>query len=336
MRVGQNPLKEAQKPIDRPESITVGVLNFIPDQSGYFRGQLDSLKLCLASLRAHADRPFDLLVVDNGSCAEVRGYVVEELQAGRIDMLILNKRNLGKMNAQMQILHATSASLIFYSDGDIYYRPGWMQAHLEVLNAFPEVGLVGGIPLRNQANCHTESTRRWADNKTDKVHLEKGNLIPEEWTRDFLRSVGEERFIENWIQNEDWRMTRQGVIAYIGASHMQFLIPRNAINAIPQRRFSQALNTEEDQHLDYSIEEAGFLRLSAAEPLVYHIGNTISEPWLVDQYLRLVNRPHTVSRPAQGKSQREQHPHWFWGRWKILRALKAIYLWAFMRYYENT
>jgi glycosyltransferase involved in cell wall biosynthesis len=335
MRLGQNPLKETEDSINAPRAITVGVLNFIPDQVGYFQGQFDSLKLCLSSIRAHAELPFNLLVVDNGSCLPVRSYLTAELEAGRIDHLILNQNNIGKANAQLQILRAAQGDLVFYSDGDIYYRSGWMKPHLAILEAFPEAGMVGGIPLRNQADFHTETTRRWAEKQSEGMRVEKGNLIPDEWTREFLRSVGDERFIENWIRNEDWRISRQSITAYVGASHMQFLIPRSAIEAIPPKRFTKALSTDDDQHLDNSLEKSGFLRLSVDVPLVYHIGNTISEPWLVDEYERLMNHCPADVQLAQGRLSPGRQVHWFWGRWRVLRCLKALYLWAFKKFYEN-
>jgi glycosyltransferase involved in cell wall biosynthesis len=329
MRIGENPLKSTQKQIEPPAEMTVGVLNCIPDQSGYFRGQFDSLKLCLASLRASADHPFDLLVVDNGSCREVRDYLLAELDAGRISYLILNPRNVGKANAMFQILRAAPGEYVFYTDGDIYFRPGWMQAHLDVLAAFPEAGLVGGIPLRNNADFHTASTRRWVEEHPADLQLERGDLIPEAWTREFLRSVGDEAYIENWIHNEDWRVTRAGVAAYIGASHMQFLIPRAAIENIRHRRFGFALHTEDDQYFDSAIESGGFLRLSIAWPAVYHIGNRLTEPWLVEEYRRLVQEvPSPLPTPAARR-------HWFWGRGRMRRVLKAVHEWAFKKYYQD-
>jgi glycosyltransferase involved in cell wall biosynthesis len=337
MRIGENPLKLIKKQIEPPAEITVGVLNYIPEHSGYYRGQFDSLKLCLASIRATADHPFDLLVLDNGSCPEVRDYLVAELDAGGISYLILNQHNVGKGNALFQILHAAPGDYVFYNDGDIYYRPGWIKAHLDVLDAFPEAGMVGGIPLRNIADFHTASTRRWAEDHQADLGLEKGDLIPEPWTREFLHSVGDERYFENWIHNEDWRMNRNGIKAYIGASHMQFLIPRRVIEKIPYRRFNLALHTTETQYFDNIIDDGGFLRLSIDWPSVYHIGNRLTEEWLIDEYRRLVLEAPTVTVPAQAlqlqnmKSKR----HWFWGRGRVRIALKAVYEWTFNKYYQD-
>lgn len=330
MRYGKNPLKEQEKTVEPPAGITVGVLNHIPDQAGYFRGQLDSLKLCLASIRHHADQPVDLLVVDNGSCTEVRSYLQDELASGNIDYLILNRRNIGKANAKFQILRAAPGDLVFYTDGDIYYRPGWVEAHLRILKAFPNVGLVGGVPLRNVAEFHTAGTLRWVEQNRDKLSYEKGDLIPEEWTREFLRSVNQERYIENWQHLEDCRVTYNGVTAYVGASHMQYLMSRKVIRQLPHQRFGLALNTTETQVFDRAIEDAGLLRLSTERPFVYHIGNVISEDWLLEEFKRLVQE--SPARPNIRTST--QRRHWFWGRSKVRRVFRLIHEWAFDMYYR--
>lgn len=336
MRYGQNPLKEQEKPVKPPAAITVGVLNYIPNQVGYFRGQLDSLKLCLASIRHHADQPVDLLVVDNGSCDEVRAYLQDELASGNIDYLILNSHNLGKANGKLQILRSAPGDLVFYSDGDIYYRPGWVQAHLDVLKAFPNVGLVGGVPLRIQADYYTLGTLHWVEGNETQLSVERGDLIPEEWTRAFLKSVGVpdrdfEKYFEKWRDLKDCRVTSNGVTAYVGASHAQYLTSREVIARLPHQRFGLALNTTDDQVFDRAIEDAGLLRLSTDRPFVYHIGNTISEDWLVDEFKRLMQQsPVQLNRPASTKRR-----HWFWGRSKVRSVFRRVYEWAFDMYYQN-
>jgi len=336
MRYGQNPLKEQEKRVEPPAAITVGVLNHIPAQTGYFRGQLDSLKLCLASIRHHADQPIDLLVVDNGSCAEVQAYLQGELAAGRIDYLILNRRNMGKANAVFQILRAAPGDLVFYSDGDIYYKPGWVQAHLDVLRAFPRAGLIGGIPLRIQADYYTAGTLRWVAENQTRLTVERGDLIPEEWTRAFLKSVGvPERdfagYFAKWRPLQDCRVTAGGVTAYVGASHAQFLTSRQVIERLPHRRFGLALNTTEDQVLDRAIEDAGWLRLSTERPFVYHIGNVISEDWLREEFKRLVqDSPAQWHGPAPARRR-----HWFWGHSRVRLVFRRIHEWAFDMYYQN-
>jgi hypothetical protein len=65
-----------------PERITVALLNYIPFLSGFYAETLDVLKVSLESMRKDAGLPFDLMVFDNGSCAEVRDFLVKEKEEG--------------------------------------------------------------------------------------------------------------------------------------------------------------------------------------------------------------------------------------------------------------
>jgi len=81
MRIGQNPAKSV-KTVVKPERITVAVLNYIPFLSGYYADMMDVLSTSLTSIRESADLPFDLMVFDNGSCEEVKDYLLAEQSAG--------------------------------------------------------------------------------------------------------------------------------------------------------------------------------------------------------------------------------------------------------------
>src|SRR4051794_22873204 len=122
MRLGENPIKKLKLEAEPPAAVTVGVLNSIPELSGYHEGALDVLKLCVASIRAHASEPIDVLVVDNGSCESVRDALVALESDGAIDVLLLNSRNIGKANALQQILGSALGDVIVYADGDVYFH----------------------------------------------------------------------------------------------------------------------------------------------------------------------------------------------------------------------
>lgn len=335
MRIGQNPLKTEEVRISPPAPVTIGVLNYIPDQVGYFKNQLDVLRLCVRSIRANADREVDILVVDNGSCEAVVDHLRAELAAGVVDHLILNRRNIGKGNAMMQILRSALGDYIFYTDGDIFFKEGWVSAHIEILKAFPAVGVVGGIPLRNHADSkYAQRARSWiADNFDGQVEI--GDLIPEEWTVEFLRSLGVsspklEAQLSELNQLQDCRLTHNERTAFLGASHMQFLISRETIEKIPNYRFGYALHTEDDDLVDHSIDTLGLLRLSTAHPMVYHMGNKLTEGWLTEEYNRLVG-PTQRLMPSKVGVRR----HWFWGRGRVRKIVKGSYQWLFDKYYRD-
>src|SRR5512139_936818 len=94
MRIGSHPLKKTAK-MDPPKDITVQMVTFIPFLSGYFEQSLDVLRTSLESLWDNTDLPFDLMIFDNGSCAEVREYLLEQQRQHKIQFLFLSDTNVG-------------------------------------------------------------------------------------------------------------------------------------------------------------------------------------------------------------------------------------------------
>lgn len=115
MRVGQNPAKFV-KEVAKPARVTVAVLNYIPFLSGFYAQALDVLKVSLNSLCQNTPEEHDLLVFDNGSCAEVQDYLLAERRAGHIQYLLLSEKNLGKGGAWNMILAGAPGEIIAYAD----------------------------------------------------------------------------------------------------------------------------------------------------------------------------------------------------------------------------
>ena len=83
MRVGQNPARFVEN-VAQPADITVAVVNCIPLLSGYFASSLEVLKVVVESLHASREEqhPYDVMVFDNRSCAEVRAFLQESYEQG--------------------------------------------------------------------------------------------------------------------------------------------------------------------------------------------------------------------------------------------------------------
>ena len=336
MRQGSSPLKRSG-PIKSAADVSICVMNSIPDTEGYFAQALDVLKLSLASIRDHADREFDLLLVDNGSCQTVVEFLQGELAAGRIDHLILNRRNIGAGNGLLQLLRIAPGRYIFFSDGDIYYRPGWMETQLRVMKTFPRVGVVGGVPVRGMENKHTHSTTQWAEENPE-VDSQRGNLIPREILDEFWKSVGlldneghegGTTLLEARELQSDLLLSLQNVSAFVGTSHMQYLVSREAIESLSMRWADKAMMSK-GETVDRPLDESGFLRLSTPEACVYHIGNVITEDWLLQEFRRL------VSSAVPGRQDQRTRSSWFWRQRLVRQALRRIYTWSFNRFLGNS
>lgn len=272
MRLGQNPAKSIES-VPQPHKVTAAVVVYIPFLGGYYARSLDVLKACLGSLWAHTPEPYDLLVFDNASCAEVRAYLTEAHQQGRIRYLVLSEHNVGKGGAWNMIFQGAPGEYIAYADSDILFRPGWLGESLKILQAFPEAGMVTARPMRTPAALYS-STLEWAQSAAG-VQVENGSFIPWEVYREHVLSLGtgEQQAREWYDSRTDWKITRQGTSAYIGAAHFQFTARKAALQ--PFLPFNMDRPMGQVRSLDEQINAAGMLRLSTCQPLVKHLGNQI-------------------------------------------------------------
>src|SRR5512140_3240581 len=272
MRKGQNPAKFV-KDVARPERITVALLNYIPFLSGFYAETLDVLKACLQSIRNNPGLPFDLMVFDNGSCAEVRDFLVKEKEAGRIQYLILSEKNVGKGGAWNVILAGAPGEIIAYTDSDVLFSPGWLSRSVEVLETYPNVGMVTARPFRTPTEFYT-STLEWA-RKEGALQEDKSQFIPWETFLEFNLSLGqtEEENRKVYAETRDWVMSCNGVTALAGASHWQFTAYKSTLQKFLP--FDMAKPMGQVRQLDQRMNDAGLLRLMVPEPLAMNMSNTL-------------------------------------------------------------
>jgi len=305
MRIGQNPAKSS-KTVDKPERITVAVLNYIPFLSGFYAEVLDVLKISLESLYQNTTVAHDLLVFDNGSCREVQDYLLEEHLSGRIQYLILSEKNLGKGGAWDIIFPAAPGEVIAYSDSDALFSPGWLEASLEILNTYPNVGMVTSRPFRTREELMS-GTLDWARSDPE-AQLAEGQLLPWSTFLEFNLSLGaaEDDIRKTYNETRDFQVTYRGVTAQIGASHWQFVAHKYVLLKFTPFQMDRPMG--QVLRLDEAMNAAGYLRLMPAQPYVMNMSNT------VPQQLRKNDR----KEPAA--------PRGFWRGLLNLAPVKALFL----------
>lgn len=324
MRKGQNPAKFVRD-VARPQRITAAMLTYAPFLSGFYAETLEVLKVSLASMRQEAGLPFDLLVFDNGSCAEVRDYLIQEKEAGRIQYLMLSEKNIGKGGAWNIILAGAPGEIIAYADSDVLFYPTWLSRSVEILEAFPNVGMVTARPFRTPPEFYS-ATLAWA---RENAILEQGQFIPWQTFLEFNLSLGqtEEENKKVYAETSDWRITfrpEQGtsqskaIVAYAGASHWQFTAYKSTLQQFLPFDMDKPMG--QVRQLDKRMNDAGLLRLMVSDPLAMNMSNTLG-------YLRgELGKSSPRRQPALRKRLLELAP--------IKKVLLAIYNKIFVWYYS--
>jgi glycosyltransferase involved in cell wall biosynthesis len=270
MRVGQNPAKFVSV-VGRPQRVTAAVLSYIPFLSGFYAETLDVLRVCLESLSRDPGLPLDLLVFDNGSCSEARQFLLGERDAGRIQYLVLSEKNLGKGGAWNFIMGGAPGEIIAYCDSDVLFSAGWLKRSVEILEAFPNVGMVTARPFRTPPELYAR-TLTWA---REHAKLESGQFIPWDTFLEFNLSLGqtEEENRAVYANTRDWRLTYEGHTALVGASHWQFVAYKSTLQRFLPFEMERPMG--EVRQLDRRMDEAGLLRLMVPEPLAMNMSNTL-------------------------------------------------------------
>lgn len=320
-RYGMNPARDKTTAY-QPSRVTAAVMSYIPNLEGYFTHRLDVLKMCLESLIATLDGKADIMVMNNGSCPEVRDYLVQQLDAGRIDALIHSARNLGVIGGFKVLFHAAPGEVIAYCDDDVFYYPGWLEAHLAILDTYPGVGMVSGAPVGYSSEEAVKAVESFIGANSPDLEVTTRERIPD-WESSWAISTG--RSVADHlqaVQGTPHRLLRyQGVEAVLSAKHFQFVTPKKVICGAFDPRWTGSL-MDGLTELDRSVDDLGFLRLTTPERYARHIGNALS-----DDIVEEAQKYHY--QVAGDVPVVDVHEHWILKIPGSGRILWPLYRWLF-------
>lgn len=112
--------------------------------------QLEYTKACLASIAANTPESYELILIDNGSTDGTVAWLREQISSDSRIRLIENTENRGFAAGCNQGINAAQGEFLLLLNNDTVVTPGWLTGMKELLNRYPDVGIVG--PMTNSAS----------------------------------------------------------------------------------------------------------------------------------------------------------------------------------------
>lgn len=319
MRVGRNPFKgesgEGKAYIGK--RVTVTMLTCIPNFSGYYRERFELLKLSLKSLIEHTPSDLaDLMVFDNGSCDEVREYLQELLNEGKLTFLFQSNHNLGLNGALNRIYASNQSPYLACSDDDVFYHPHWLEKALEIHENFPAIGLVTCSPTKMKFREHHDFAQSLAKEYPEQVTaIDAPDKWKKEWDDIFLQSIGDQSVHTEFEEMNVPVFSAHGIECFPLSTHFQYMLSKSAIDClypypVGDLMSSSYTNTDFDLRyiLDKKLDDNRFAKVSTVGLFTEHLGNVWSEraELLKNQYGFDLNLKTNIHRSSAAVSWKQR------------------------------
>jgi len=248
---------------------------YIPNLENYYSGAFDSLKLCIHSLLQTIPDTSSVTIINNNCAREVSLFLTELFHDKKIDQLVLNSINKGKVEAVLDIFRNSKEDLVTISDCDVLFKQGWLLETKKIFNTFPKVGYVSPLPLPE--SCNYFSKWSWY------YGIISGKLVKEEHSdleslKLFNKSILSEKKSSE-IDKRPFKLKKDKITAVLGAGHFCGTYNKNVVSEIPKSFSGNTFTGAEKFYFDKPVQDAGFLRLATDKAWVYHISVNV-EDWM--------------------------------------------------------
>src|SRR3990167_9080135 len=111
--------------------------------------RLGLLKQTIESLRKNSDNPLEIIVVcDNLDSVSpdlaIKRKEYLDSQADIIKYYFDEKQTIAGIKRKGYGMRTSDEPYVYFSDDDVYFEPHWDSALIRILEALPDVGVVGG------------------------------------------------------------------------------------------------------------------------------------------------------------------------------------------------
>lgn len=278
MRIGSNP--NINKAIDfSVKSHRVIIPIYIPNAEGYFADAFNVLKVCIESLLKTINDDTAITLISNASSEEVNDYIAQLFRDKRIDKVVFNSENIGKMNAVITETRASFEEFITYSDADVFFDKGWLKQTFNMFNNVSKAGFVSMNPTPNNF-AHAESTilNNWY---TILFKKQKTNSICSyQDLEHFHKSIGRDKVATDIMFN-GYCYTISEDKYIIGAGHFCCTIRKKpTLKFVPVEKSNIGVSGgSEGVYLDIPFDKTGLWRISSPKAYVWHMGNKLERDW---------------------------------------------------------